>query len=57
MRFNSNFGAAALGVLIVSAALPVLAAGKHFARSEKPEMKMANVAVNGIIVTGPRWVR
>lgn len=51
MRFNSNLGAAALGALIVSAALPALAAGKHFARAEQ-----TNVAVNGVIVTGPAWV-
>jgi len=50
MRFNSNLGAAALGVLIMSAALPALAAGKHFARAGK-----GNVATNGVIVTGPAW--
>ena len=50
MRFNSNFGAATLGVLIVSAALPALAAGKHFAKAGK-----ANVAVAGVVVTGPAW--
>jgi hypothetical protein len=48
MRFNSNLRAAALGALIVSVALPALAAGKHFARSVK-----TNVAINGVIVTGP----
>jgi hypothetical protein len=49
MRFNSNLGAAALGVLIVSVALPGLAAGKHFAKAER----RANVAINGAVVTGP----
>jgi hypothetical protein len=49
MRFNSNLRAAALGALIVSAALPALAAGKHFAKAAK----RTNVAVNGVIVTGP----
>ena len=48
MRFSSNLGAAALGVLVVSAALPALAAGKHFARAERME-------INGVIVTGPAW--
>jgi hypothetical protein len=48
MRFNSNLRAAALGALIVSVALPVMAAGKHFAKATK-----TNVAVNGVIVTGP----
>jgi hypothetical protein len=47
MRCNSNVGAAALAVLIVSMALPVLAAGKHFAKAEKT----ADVA--GMIFTGP----
>jgi hypothetical protein len=45
MRFNSNLRAAALGALIVSAALPALAAGKHFAKAAN----RANVAVNGAI--------
>lgn len=49
MRFNSNLRAAALGALIVSVALPALAAGKHFAKAEK----RANVAINGGIVAGP----
>ena len=49
MRFSSNLRAAALGALIVSAALPALAAGKHFAKAAK----RTNVAVNGVIVTGP----
>ena len=48
MRLNSNLGAAALGALIVSVALPGLAAGKHFARAGK-----TNLAINGAIVTGP----
>jgi hypothetical protein len=55
MRLNSNLGAAALSVLIVSVALPMLAAGKHYAKAEKLEMRRANVAVNGVIVTGPAW--
>jgi type IV secretory pathway VirB2 component (pilin) len=59
MRLNSNLGAAVVGALIVSAALPALAAGKHFAKAgkkaEKIEMKRANVAINGVIVTGPAW--
>jgi hypothetical protein len=55
MRLNSNLGAAALSMLTVSAALPALAAGKHFAKAEKIEMKRANVAINGVIVTGPAW--
>ena len=49
MRFNSNLRAAALGALIVSAALPALAAGKHFAKAAN----RANVAINSAIVTGP----
>jgi hypothetical protein len=49
MRFNSNLCAAALGALIVSVALPGLAAGKHFAKAAK----RTNVAINGVIVTGP----
>jgi hypothetical protein len=48
MRFNSNLRAAALGALIVSVALPVMAAGKHFAKVTK-----TNVAINGVIITGP----
>ena len=52
MRFNSNFGAAALGVLIVSAALPALAAGKHFAKAGKANV---TVTVAGVVVTGPAW--
>jgi|HubBroStandDraft_5_1064220.scaffolds.fasta_scaffold34230_1 hypothetical protein len=55
MRFNSNLGSALLGVAIVSAALPALAAAKHFAKAGKPEMTRANIAANGIIVTGPGW--
>ena len=59
MRLISNLGAAVVGALIVSAALPALAAGKHFARAEKKaekiEMKRANVAINGVVVTGPAW--
>jgi type IV secretory pathway VirB2 component (pilin) len=55
MRLNSNLGAAVVGALIVSAALPALAAGKHFAKAEKIEMKRTNVAINGVIVTGPAW--
>ena len=49
MRFNKNLGAAALGVLIVLATLPALAAGKHFARAERMQ-------THGVIVTGPAWV-
>ena len=49
MRFNSNLRAAAFGALIVSVALPGLAAGKHFAKAAKG----ANVAINGAIVTSP----
>jgi hypothetical protein len=48
MRFNQDLGAAALGVLIVSVAMPVLAASKHFAKAER-------IAINGVIVTGPAW--
>lgn len=50
MRFGSNLGSAALGVLIVSAALPALSAGKHFA---KAKVERTNTAANGVIVTGP----
>jgi hypothetical protein len=50
MRFHQNLGAAGLAVLIVSVAIPVLAGGKHFARTERTEM-------NGVIVTGPAWAR
>jgi len=55
MRLNSNLGAAVVGLLIVSAALPALAAGKHFAKAEKIEMKRANVAASGVVFTGPAW--
>jgi hypothetical protein len=50
MRLNSNLGAAVVGALIVSAALPALAAGKHFAKAGT-----ANVTVAGVVVTGPAW--
>ena len=52
MRFGSNLGSAALGVLIVSAALPVFAAGKHFT---KAKVENTTTAANGAIVTGPAW--
>jgi hypothetical protein len=51
MRFNSNLGAAVLGLLIVSAAMPALAAGKHFAQAdkmaEKVEMKKPDIKNDG----------
>ena len=54
MRFNSNLGSAALGVLIASAALPALSAGKQFA---KARMDNTTTAANGVIMTGPAWNR
>ena len=52
MRFGSNLGSAALGALIVSAALPALAGGKYFA---KAKVESTSTAANGVIVTGPAW--
>ncbi len=49
MRINSNLRAAALGTLIVAAALPAIAAGKHFSKAEKVAMTKAD--------NGPRFVR
>ena len=54
MRFNSNLGSAALGVLIASVALPALSAGKYFA---KAKLERTNTAANGVIVNGPSWSR
>lgn len=54
-RFNSNLGFAILGVAIVCAALPAMAAGKHFAEAGKLEMTRASLAANGVVVTGPGW--